>query len=147
MVIDGIPCTKDIVNWLVPAFTELIWPTMSSISSRTFVPCNGVAKKYTFIPSNCVNNDHTFQPPTHSSDPLFVSPTTKVHCPNGYSNCDWGTVAFPFHNLNDAIERASAMVTVLIQQGQYRVTLPGLPLVVNHPMILQSAGNGPVTMQ
>jgi hypothetical protein len=107
---------------------------------------NGVAKEYTFIASNCVNNDHTFQPPTHSSDPLFVNPAAKVRCPNGYGRCDWGTMVFPFHNLRDAIKRASPAVTVLIRGGQYQVTAPGRPLVVNQPMILQNE-NGPVTMQ
>jgi hypothetical protein len=106
---------------------------------------NGISKSYNFLASNCVNWDHTFQPPTHCPNPLFVS--GNAACPNGYSTCDWGTPAFPFNDLNNAINRASPMVTLFIRGGQYQVTFQGVPRVINHPMIFTASGDGPVVMR
>jgi hypothetical protein len=108
---------------------------------------NGVSKSYNFIATNCVNWDHTFEPSTHSPVPLYVDRFANVSCPNNYVACDWGTHAFPYHNLIDAIARASPMVTLFIQGGEYQVTAPSVPLTINHPMILTASGGGSVVMR
>jgi hypothetical protein len=109
---------------------------------------NGLGKRYTFIASNCVDNDHAFQSPIHSPDPLFVNPAVAtVQCPNGYQNCEWGTLVFPFRSVGDAVKRASTMVTVLIQGGQCQVSASGRPLIVSQPMTRRVTGTGSVTLR
>jgi hypothetical protein len=78
-------------------------------------------------------------------DPLFVNPFATPSCPNDYPSCDWGTLAFPYHALSSAIDRASPAVTVQIQTGQYQLTNPGNPRTVNKPLVLKANG-GSITI-
>jgi hypothetical protein len=105
---------------------------------------NGVAKAYNFVATNCINWDHTFQPPTQSPQPLFVDSNLQVHCPNGYSSCEWGTLGFPFHDLAEALQRASPMTTVSIQAAVY--TLASGSTILSKPLTLRASG-GPATIR
>jgi hypothetical protein len=100
---------------------------------------------YNLLATNCVDWDHTFKAPTHSPALVFVDPEAEVSCPERYDACEWGTRAFPFHDLDPAIERASPMVTLLIQGGEYRVTRHG-PRVIDRPVVLATSGTGSVIL-
>jgi hypothetical protein len=98
---------------------------------------NGVNRQYNLVASNCVNWDHTFQPPMHSPAPLFVNAAAAVNCPMDYNSCEWGTRGFPFHNLAAAIYRASPMVTVFIEAGDYVTRTSGVEFRIHQPVIFK----------
>lgn len=105
---------------------------------------------YNFVATNCINYDDTFNGPygalTHSADPLFVTTRPGPVCPSSTSTCDWGTQAFPFHDLGAALDRASFGVTVLIQNGTYQVSRTDHPRLIKGPIKL-AAGGGNAILQ
>lgn len=104
---------------------------------------------YNFVATNCLSYDDTFNGSagalTHSPDPLFVIMTPGPSCPGSNSTCEWGTEAFPFHDLNAAMARASSAVTMLIGKGTYKVTSGNSPKMVKVRVTLE-ASSGPVIL-
>jgi hypothetical protein len=75
-----------------------------------------------------------------------VNGAADVKCPEDYATCDWGTVAFPYHDLGQAIDRASPLTTALVQGGEYRVAERG-PRVIDHPLVIKAGGGGVVVLR
>jgi hypothetical protein len=89
---------------------------------------NLVTLGYTFIATDCRPNAHTFEPPTHSPAPLFVQQSGNTP--------EYGTLHFPYRNLEAALNRASPMVPLTFREsGVYDVT-NGLRL--NRPVVLKA---------
>ena len=99
-----------------------------------------VNHKFTFVATNCVNRDATMQLPVHSPSPLYVNKNATTVCPVENEGCEWGTRAFPYHQLADAISRVSPMVTLLINSGIYQVGTVGTVFIINKPLILRATG-------
>jgi hypothetical protein len=99
-----------------------------------------VSEGYNFVATNCINYSNTFDSPTHTADPLFVTIQRSTSCPNSYAHCDWGTQAFPFHDLGAALDRASPGVTVSIQNGIYQISRTDHPRLIKGPMNLAAKG-------
>jgi hypothetical protein len=97
---------------------------------------NAVNFGFNLIATNCVSEDHTFAVPTHSPQPLFVLE------PQESSGRQLGTLGFPYIGvvgLIAGVNRASAMVDVVISGGTYDVTAAsGGPYVIDKPVVLQT---------
>jgi hypothetical protein len=133
-------------RWIYRAWPSGNCSTACALMSNLYWG-NAVERKYSFVATNCINYANTFLSPTHSPDPVFVDQRNDVSCPiASLSVCEGGTKAYPFHNLNTAVDRASAMVSLLLASGDYTVTAPGRPRVFNSPIRFKSATGSVATI-
>lgn len=89
-------------------------------------------------PGSFTRNDDGFR--KHSPVPLFVNNNAILVCPIAGEGCEWGTYYFPFHNLADAIGRASPMVPIFIQAGEYPVRNAQGQFAIQNPVVLKAIG-------
>lgn len=90
---------------------------------------NLVILGYSFVATDCRPNAHTYDVRTHSPAPLFVQ--------RGGNDAEYGTLVFPYRNLEAALSRASPMVPVtLCEPGLYDVTNG---LRINRPLVLRAS--------
>lgn len=108
---------------------------------------NLVGKRFTYLATNCVNWAHTFSALTQPPQPLFVDAAAAGHCPVTTATCDWGTRAFPFHDLSAALARATAGTKLVVEPGAYQLSAVGRPAVLRVPLVLLDGGSAPVILR